>query len=286
MGVMKYLILGSSGQIGSALTSYLRDQKEEVVEFDIARSPQEDLRLYPNSLLETLVQYCDFVFFLAFDVGGSVYLKAHQHSYDFISNNIKIMHSSFEVLRKFHKPFLFASSQMSNMVHSPYGLLKAIGDDYSRSLRGLVVQFWNVYGVEYDLKKTHVITDFILKAMQYRKIHMLTNGLEKRQFLYSEDACKALTILAKNYAIVSREEPLHVTNFEWTSVLNIAQLVAGHFPGTEIVSSEEKDSVQLGQRNEPHPSIRKYWEPSIGLEKGIGRMVTYYAEKLNGKREL
>ena len=32
---MKYLVLGSSGQIGSALVKYLKNRNEEVVTFDI-----------------------------------------------------------------------------------------------------------------------------------------------------------------------------------------------------------------------------------------------------------
>lgn len=280
---MKYLILGSSGQIGSALTAYIRNRNEEAIEFDIVRSPREDLRLYPNPLLESLVQSCDFVFFLAFDVGGSVYLKTYQNSYDFISNNIKIMHTTFEILRKLKKPFVFASSQMASMSHSSYGLLKAIGDHYTRSLGGLIVKFWNVYGVEHDLKKSHVITDFILKAMEHGKIEMLTNGLEERQFLNSEDASRALVTLAQNYAVISREKPLHVTNFEWTSIFGVAEIIAKHFPGTKIVASRDTDTVQLAQRNEPDPAIQKFWRPSISLEEGIGKMVAYYTHLTNRK---
>lgn len=275
---MKYLVLGSSGQVGSALTALLRSQNEEVIEFDIVRSPKEDLRLYPNPLLESLVQSCDFVFFLAFDVGGSVYLKTYQNSYDFISNNTQIMHVTFEIVRKYRKPFIFASSQMSTMTHSPYGLLKAVGENYTRSLGGLIVKFWNVYGAEHDLNKSHVITAFILKAMRNGKIDMLTDGSEERQFLYSEDACKALITLAQQYATVSRDEPLHISNFEWTSIRDIAHMVAKHFPGTTIVASKEKDAVQLSQRNEPDPSIRKFWQPSVSLEEGIGKMVAYYTQ--------
>lgn len=280
---MKYLILGSSGQIGAALTEYLKNQKEEVIEYDITRSDKEDLRLYPNPLLERLVESADFVFFLAFDVGGATYLKTYQKSYEFISNNTKIMNGTFEILKRLKKPFIFASSQMSNMSHSPYGILKAVGECYTRSLDGLIVKFWNVFGVEHDLKKSHVITDFILKAMRQKKIDMLTDGMEERQFLYAEDACRALVVLAQNYAKISRDEPLHISNFKWNSVLSIAQMVAAHFPGTEIVAAKEKDSVQLSQRNEPDPAIHQYWRPSIRVEEGIEKMVAHYT---NGKRGL
>ena len=100
---------------------------EEVIEFDIERIPSEDLRIADNQLLKSCIAKANFVFFLAFDVGGSNYLKTYQHSFDFLSNNIKIMNNTFDYLRRSGIPFIFASSQMSNMSHSPYGILKATG---------------------------------------------------------------------------------------------------------------------------------------------------------------
>ena len=45
---MKVLVLGSSGQVGSSLTKYLRKKDYEVIEFDIANSEEQDLRIYDN----------------------------------------------------------------------------------------------------------------------------------------------------------------------------------------------------------------------------------------------
>jgi hypothetical protein len=71
----------------------------------------------------------DFVFFLAFDVGGSRYLKKYQHTFDFINNNTRLMANTiWTYLNKYKKRFVFASSQMSNMSYSPYGVLKRVGE--------------------------------------------------------------------------------------------------------------------------------------------------------------
>ena len=79
---------------------------------------------------------------------------------------------------------------MSNMGYSNYGVLKKIGENYTKVLKGITVKFWNVYGVEKDLSKSHVITDFILKGLKYKTVKMLTNGKEEREFLYAEDCCR------------------------------------------------------------------------------------------------
>ena len=71
---------------------------------------------------------------------------------------------------------------MSNMSYSPYGVLKNVGELYTKSLGGKIVHFWNVYG-EKDHDK-HVITDFIRKGFETGVIDMLTDGTEEREFLY------------------------------------------------------------------------------------------------------
>ena len=219
------------------------------------------------------IRHSDFVFFLAFDVGGSRYLKKYQHTYDFISNNMSIISNTFNSLKKYNKPFIFASSQMSNMDYSPYGVLKSIGENYTKVLNGLVVKFWNVYGYERNREKSHVITDFILAAKANKRIEMLTDGQEERQLLYVEDCCKCLDYLSKHYEAISREENLHITSFEWIKILDVAKTIATFYPGTVIQPSQTIDTVQLNKKNEPSKDIFKYWRPETNLKEGISNII-------------
>ena len=82
---MNVAVLGSSGQIGAYLTNYLRKKGHFVREFDIANSYHEDMTHIPNPFLRNVIMDSDFVFFLAFDVGGSHYLKKYQHTYKSVS---------------------------------------------------------------------------------------------------------------------------------------------------------------------------------------------------------
>lgn len=270
---MKYLILGSAGQIGGALTDYLKKIGEEAIEFDIVNSADQDLRTYQNPLLDRLVSEADFVFFLAFDVGGSRYLSQYQNTFAFVENNTAIMLNTFATLKKYNKPFIFASSQMSNMSYSSYGRAKALGESYTHILNGLVVKFWNVYGVEHDLEKSHVITDFIIKAKDTGVIDMMTDGSEERQFLHTEDCCEALVTLARQYESIPRDKELHVTNFDWTNILNVAKIITVHYPDTKIIPAASKDEVQKDKRNEPDEFILNYWQPKISLEDGIADII-------------
>ena len=272
----RVLVLGSSGQIGAYLSSYLKDKGHEVIDYDIELGPEYDLRVIPSSYFEGEVRKSDFVFFLAFDVGGSRYLKKYQHTFDFIDNNTRMMTNVFRMLKKYEKPFVFASSQMSNMGHSPYGVLKNVGELYTKSLNGLVVKFWNIYGIEKDMDKSHVITDFIKKGFETGTIDMITDGTEEREFLYAEDCCEALDTVMCKYSDFTSDNELHITSGVSTSILEIARQIQLYFGGiqkeVEIVPSEAKDEVQKDARNIADPFFRKWWEPKTSIVEGIGKV--------------
>jgi nucleoside-diphosphate-sugar epimerase len=272
---MKYLVVGSDGQIGSHLVEYLQEQGNSVSTFDIVSSIEQDLRIHKNPLLKQKMQECDFVYFLAFDVGGSRYLKKYQNTFDFINNNTKIMDTTFSCLRETGKPFLFASSQMSNMDYSSYGTQKRIGEYYTDVLGGITVKFWNVYGVEKDETKSHVITDFIQKALNVGIIDMMTDGSEERQFLYANDCCECLYKLSLVYSSLSRNEQYHITNFKWTKIIDIANHISDIIP-CKVIPSITKDLIQNNMRNEPDCSILKYWNPNTDIKQGITNMCNYY----------
>jgi nucleoside-diphosphate-sugar epimerase len=273
---MKITVLGSSGQIGAYLTEYLRDKGHEVYEIDSVNGSEQDMTAIPNPLLEERIADSDFVFFLAFDVGGYRYLKKYQHTFQFINNNTRLMANAFGMLQKYNKRFVFASSQMSNMSYSPYGVLKNVGELYTKSLNGLIVKFWNVYGIEKDHDKAHVITDFIRKGFETGVIDMLTDGQEEREFLYAEDCCEALETIMENYTDFTSEDNLHITSFRSTKIIDIANIITGQFnligKQVKLQPSEEKDSVQMDKRNIADIFITKWWIPKTTIEQGIAKV--------------
>ena len=275
-GKKRVLILGSSGQIGAHLTEYLKAKDYDVREFDAVNGEHQDMTEIPNIELHRNIMVADFIFFLAFDVGGSHYLKKYQHTFNFINNNTRVMANAFTLIEKYNKPFVFASSQMSNMSYSPYGVMKRVGELYTKSLGGLIVKFWNVYGIERDMEKAHVITDFIRKGFETGTIDMMTDGTEEREFLYAEDCCEALETIMEQYSDFTSDDELHITSGASTSVLEIAQQIQLYFGGiskeVQIVPSSSKDEVQKDARNIPDTYIRKWWKPKTNITLGIGKV--------------
>lgn len=256
------LVLGSEGTIGTALCTLLEKYYYyNVTHYDISITPEHDLRISAPDMSNY-----DFIFFLAYDIGGSKYLLEQQT--DFIDNNIKIMLNVFEQLRSSKKPFIFASSQMQNM-DNPYGTLKKLGEHYTALLGGISLRFWNVYGPEEIGIKSHVITDFIHQYKETGHIKLMTNGSEQRQFLHADDCANGLICimgLQLSNSLPTNCKVVDLTNFEWTSIKELAIMITGS--ESNITLGTEGDKVQT-LKNEPNQFILKYWRPEISLRDGI-----------------
>ena len=278
----KILILGSKGQIGSHLVDFLKKKKNfQIIEFDLVQGNKFDIRNFNNNNLEKCIKKSDFVFFLAFDVGGSRYLKKYQFTYYFLINNLLILSNAFRLLKKHRKKFIFASSQMSNMDFSPYGTLKRLGEEVTKSLNAIYVKFWNVYGIERDIKKSHVVTDFVLKALKNKHINMLTSGRESREFLYADDCSEGLYIIMRKFNFFSKKKKeLHLTTGKRIKIIDIAKTIRKILLKKKIKisisSSNKKDDLQNNRNNIPNKFFLKFWKPKYSIEEGIEKIIYYY----------
>lgn len=267
----KYVVLGSSGQIGAPLTSYLKSLGHKVEEVDLENGPEQDLRNH-NMEIEKKINESDYIFFLAFDVGGSRYLSEKQESFDFINNNTKIMLNTFEYLKNTRKPFLFTSSQMSSTQSSPYGILKKIGEFYTKSLTGVNVRLWNVYGTEKNQQKAHVINDFIKEAHEKKEIWIKSSGQEERQFLHVSDCVKALHLISENHNSFSIKESIHISSFKWTKIIELANEIGKKMNVPVKFSNDKIKEIQMN-KEEPEKDFLNFWQPEIELEEGLEKII-------------
>lgn len=284
----KILVLGSEGLIGRSLCNQLESNNHETIHFDkkIGLDINEKELYY---FLESKVVESDFVYFLAFDVGGSQYLARYEHTHQFISNNTQMMEKVFFLLQKHNKPFVFISSMMTKMPQSTYGILKCLGERYTKSLNGVSVRFWNVFGPEeIEEGKNHVITDFIVSAIKNKKIECKTDGSEVRQFIYSDEAAKALELIMNNYEKVKELSSndlncVDVSNNIWTPIDSIAYYIANDIEGTSVSFTDKKDKVQRDIMIDPNLEIIKEhlgWKEEVTLFRGINKLISIYKNKL------
>ena len=279
---MNVLILGNRGQIGSFLQEFLQSKGVNVVGLDIATSKSQDLRYMHSDTLDSYLRNSDFVFFLAYDVGGSTYLTEKQSHFEFMQNNALIMSNCFGSLNRVRTPFVFASSQMSNMNFSNYGLLKAVGERYTKSLGGVTVKFWNVYGYETDRDKFHVISDFVRMAIEDGEIRMKTTGEESRDFLFAADCCEGLYQLMSRFPVVDKNESYDLASGTWTTILEVAEVISGILK-VPIKRGAAQDSLQQLVRNVPRTNQLEFWSPKTSLEAGIREIVQTFSANISLK---
>lgn len=271
----KILVLGSEGQIMKPFVDYLKQKGHEVLGLDIVNGINQDVRHIDSFTKKIYFEWADIVIFAAWQIGGSKYISQFERTTDFMNHNMDIIRSVFQVLEDTKKPFIFLSSQMSNMIKSPYGSLKNIGEHYTKILGGVNVKFWNVFGHESKLypNKFHVITDFINMAKNDGVIQSMTTGIESRQMIHTDDTNEALYVLCQNYDKLDKTRDYCITNFEWNTIREVAQLVADEFPGCKLEFARKSDTVQGGYKNEPDDYILQYWQPKYTLKEGIQKVI-------------
>lgn len=262
------IILGSDGQIGRSLVSCLTESFT-VDSIDIQISNDHDLRnMETLKKNEDILRAADYLIFLAFDVGGARYLSKNQNQFIFLENNTNIMLNVFSFLSRNPKKFIFASSEMALDINSPYGVLKALGEDFTKSLGGIFVRFWNVFDYEKDKSKAHVITDFVDQALDFGKINMLTDGSENRQFLHSSDCARAIQVVIENYEKLIESDGIDISSFHTTTIKEVGNIIA-HLTNSSLSSGKFSDLTRNGEIILPRQDFLNYWRPTVPLKTGI-----------------
>ena len=143
MGAKVNLVLGGSGLVGDALCKHLLACGEEVINVDIKNGPEYDIRTMDLSVYS----HVDYVWFLAWDVGGAKYLTAQKNLINILHNNTLLCERVFAFLEATQIPFLFATTQLAEPDNT-YGITKILGQEWTKLLNGKSARFWNVYGWE------------------------------------------------------------------------------------------------------------------------------------------
>ena len=146
------------------------------------------------------------------------------------------------------------------------------------------MKFWNVYGIEKELNKSHVITDFVLMALKKKKINMLTSGNESREFLYADDCSEGLYLIMKKYSFfLKKNDELHLTSSKKIKIINIAKIIKKILVkqgiNIKINPSKKKDDLQNNVNNISNKFLYKFWRPKYSIEEGINKIIKFYKKK-------
>jgi nucleoside-diphosphate-sugar epimerase len=258
--MIKNLVIGSEGFVGKPLCRFLQAAGEQVIPFDIKRTPLEDARSAELDLAEI-----DRVYFLAWDVGGAKYLYREDVQFRQLDWNLRLLLNIMPQLKLSNKPFLFVSSQLAEEYDTVYGVTKRLGEVWTHLIQGVRVRLWNVYGAMEELsERSHVVADFVHQALMSGEIRMLTNGEERRQFIHIRDVCSAL-----HRALSARLPGVYdITSFEWVSVRELAEIIASQV-GARVTPGSRIGSTPITPIQGKVPG----WVPTIDLQNGLREMI-------------
>jgi UDP-glucose 4-epimerase len=166
---------------------------------------------------------------------------------------------------------------------SPYGLSKAVVEDYIRlysklySLKYAIVRYANVYGPRQDpLGEAGVVSIFIDKMLKGENPEIYGDGCQTRDFIFVKDVASA-TIAAMD----AENGIYNVGTEKETSVNELFNMLA------EITGFKGKP-----QRKGPKNEVRRIclrcskkemlgWEPKANLHEGLEKTADYFRDKMN-----
>ncbi|HVG28584.1 MAG TPA: NAD(P)-dependent oxidoreductase [Pyrinomonadaceae bacterium] len=264
---MRELVLGGEGLIGSTLAAGLRARGHEVVSLDLKSGC--DLR---RADLEAPFAGTDRVWFLAWDTGGAKYIEDADSQHEQYKNNTEITLRVMDALSRTRKPFVFTSTQLT-VVPNAYGVTKLLAEKWTQQLGGKVARLWNTYGWEEPDVKSHVVTDLVLSGLARRRVECMTDGAERRRFIYKTDSASAIIGLVE-----SDQRLAHIAGQEWVSIRQVAEEVARQL-GVGVKLGEAKGTEHIVDPEHPLAG----WRPEVSLAEGVALVIADARSHLAGR---
>ena len=297
---MTIAILGAGGLIGRSLLPFLKGNavispSRSLLDLTDSLAVRHFMRIYKPKR----------VYFLAADVGGIDYNLKHPAT--IFSNNLSMIHNVFSaaMYNKVEK-MVFVGSSCMYPKHAPqpfleeflghgdfepsnysYALAKQVGVTMAKTFfdeYGLLTVcpiLTNVYGLhDHFDEKAHVIPALVKKIFNAKKnslpsITLRGTGRAKREFLFAEDAAKALKFCMET---LTDPNPINVgSNFEYT-IEEVAWLICDALGYTGDIVWGGEDDGMLKKKLDISKITALGFSETVNLREGLKRVVNHYLE--------
>ncbi|MCL0038046.1 GDP-L-fucose synthase, partial [Thermodesulfovibrionales bacterium] len=303
----RVVVTGGAGFLGSFVVEQLKEKNPKSV--FVPRSRDYDLREKEAIIQMYEDSKPDIVIHLAAVVGGIGANLAHpgQFFYDNAIMGIQLIeHARRFGVGKFicvgticaypkYTPVPFKEENLwdgyPEETNAPYGLakkmllvqLQAYRQEYG--FNGIYLLPVNLYGPQdsFNPETSHVIPALIRKCVEAKeqgegKIVVWGDGSPTREFLYVEDAARAILLATERY---NKGEPVNIgAGFE-ISIKDLVELIAEltAFEG-EIVWDTSKPNGQPRRKLDTSRAKREFgFEAKIDLETGLKKTICWYLEQ-------
>jgi nucleoside-diphosphate-sugar epimerase len=322
------LILGGGGTIGNPLAARLKsdgfwvrvvDKKypefvKSVADEYVIGDLRNPMTVREAFLLDNRKPF-DFVFQLAAQMGGALYVFSGEYDSDIIYDSAMMnLHVANEAAISRVGTILFSSSaccygesfQMdsenvvglkesdawkSGKPESPYGIEKLFSEQVydafrrNRSLNLRIVRFHNVFSEGSTFsggreKAPAALARKVASAKDGTEIEILGDGNQKRSFIYISEALDAIMrLMYSDYQF-----PINVGSDELISINDLAKMVIEISGKNLTIKNVESNAVGVRGRNSDNTLIEQVlgWKPSMPLRTGMEKLYAWVNQKVNG----
>ena len=298
------VVTGGAGFLGSHLCDYLLARNHRVIcvdnletgslqNIEHIRDPAFTFRNHDMIEHLEIDEQVDFVYHLAALASPIDYLRLPLHSLKVGSYGT---HNALGLAKFKRARFLLASTsevygdpEQHPQPETYWGNVNPVGprgvyDEAKRYAEALtmayhgqqgvdtaIVRIFNTYGPRMRPNDGRAVPTFIRQALKNKPLTVFGTGAQTRSFCYVDDLIRGLVLLAES----GEHLPVNIGNPEERTLLELAELVQ-QLVGTssEIVfEALPVDDPQIRQ-----PDITKArqvlgWEPEIGIEEGLLRLL-------------
>ena len=141
-----------------------------------------------------------------------------------------------------------------------------------------ITRIFNTYGPRMLPDDGRVVSNFIVQALRGDALTIYGEGNQTRSFCYVDDLIEGLIRLMNS----DQTGPINIGNPNEFTMLQLAQLIRNKInPSLPIIKKPlpEDDPMQ----RQPMIDLAKIqlgWEPTIELERGLDRTISYFKERL------
>lgn len=145
-----------------------------------------------------------------------------------------------------------------------------------------VVRIFNTYGPNMYEKDGRVISNFIVQALRNKDITIYGDGSQTRSFQYVDDLIEALVRMMDNKE--NFHGPVNVGNPVEFTIKELAEKILEMIPESKSKIVYHKLPQDDPRQRKPDISLAKKnldWEPSIGIDEGLEKTISYFKKVLN-----
>ncbi len=294
----RVVVTGGAGFLGKPTVAMLEDLGADV---DVPRSAEHDLRKADEC--RAALEGAQVVIHLAANVGGIGYNRRNPGplAHDNTAMGLNVFEASRELgveklvaacsvcaYPKF-TPVPFSEDDLWNGYpeesNAPYGLAKkmliVLSDSYRRQygLDSCAPVVANLYGPEdnFDLEDSHVIAAMVHKYVvaverDEPEVVLWGTGSPSREFLYVDDAARALILAAERY---DSSDPVNIGTGQETTIRDLAETISSltGFEGETVWDDTRPDGQPKRYLDVSRAKERIGFEAEMPLDEGLRRTI-------------